>query len=186
MEHPAVAQVVTFAVPHAQLGEDVAAAVVLGESGSATESEIREFAATKLADFKVPSRVLFVDEILKGPTGKLQRIGLAEKLGITASNQNNREQRQTNAGYVAPRTPVERELAKIWAEVLGLGHVGIHDPFLDLGGHSLLAAQIVARVYDRFQIELPPGSLLATPTVAAMADAILREHVALATPEDGS
>jgi acyl-CoA synthetase (AMP-forming)/AMP-acid ligase II/acyl carrier protein len=186
MDHPAVAQVVSFAIPHAQLGEEVAAAVVLGESGSATERAIRAFAATRLADFKVPSRVLFVDEIPKGPTGKLQRIGLAETLGITASNQHRREPRQTTAEYVAPRTLVESALVTIWAEVLGLDHVGIHDPFLDLGGDSILGSQIVARVYDRFQVELPPGSLLGTPTVAAMADAILREQVALATPEDGS
>jgi acyl-CoA synthetase (AMP-forming)/AMP-acid ligase II/acyl carrier protein len=186
MDHPAVAQVVTFAVPHPQLGEDVAAAVVLGKSGCATEREILEFAATKLADFKVPSQVRFVDEIPKGPTGKLQRIGLAERLGMTALNQNNREQRRTNASYVAPRTPIERELAEIWAGVLGLDQVGIHDPFLDLGGHSLLASQIVARVYDRFQVELSPGSLLGTPTVAAMAEMILQEQVSHATPEDGS
>ena len=185
MDHPAVAQVVTFAVPHAQLGEEVAAAVVLGESGSATEREIRAFAATRLADFKVPSRVLFVDEIPKGPTGKLQRIGLAETLGITASHQHHREPRQTTAEYVAPRTPVESALATIWAEVLGLDHVGIHDSFLDLGGDSLQASQIVARVYDRFQVELFPGFFLGTPTVAAMADVILREQGALATPEDG-
>ena len=84
-------------MPHAQLGEEVAAAVVLDENGSATEREIRAFAATHLADFKVPSRVLFVDEIPTGRTGKLQRIGLAEKLGITASNQPHREPRQTTA-----------------------------------------------------------------------------------------
>jgi acyl carrier protein len=162
----------------------VAAAVVLRESGCATEREIREFAATKLADFKVPSHVRFVDEIPKGPTGKLQRIGLAERLGMTALNQNNREQRQTNASFIPPRTQMERVLAEIWAEVLGLDQVGIHDPFLDLGGHSLLASQIVARVYDRFHVELSPGSLLGTPTVAAMAELIFREQVALASAED--
>jgi acyl-CoA synthetase (AMP-forming)/AMP-acid ligase II/acyl carrier protein len=184
MEHPAVAQVVTFPVPHTHLGEDVAAAVVLGAGGSTTEPEIRAFAATRLADFKVPSRVLFVDKIPTGPTGKLQRLELAETFGIVASNQHHGEPRQTVGGDVAPRTPVERALADIWAEVLGLDHIGIHDSFLDLGGHSLLASQIVARVYDRFQAELSPGVLLATPTVAAMADVILREQVALATAED--
>jgi acyl-CoA synthetase (AMP-forming)/AMP-acid ligase II len=82
MDHPAVQQVVTFAVPHPKLGEDVAAAVVLREGQEATERDIRDFAATHLADFKVPRKVLFLDEIPKGATGKLQRIGLAEKLGI--------------------------------------------------------------------------------------------------------
>ncbi len=83
MDHPAVVQAVTFAMPHEKLGEDVAAALVLSENATVTEQEIREFAGGRLADFKVPRRVVFLDEIPKGPTGKLQRIGLAEKLGLS-------------------------------------------------------------------------------------------------------
>jgi acyl-CoA synthetase (AMP-forming)/AMP-acid ligase II len=82
MDHPAVAQVVTFAIPHDKLGEDVGAAVVLREGATLTEKELREFAAKRLADFKVPRKVLFLPEIPKGATGKLQRIGLAAKLGL--------------------------------------------------------------------------------------------------------
>jgi acyl-CoA synthetase (AMP-forming)/AMP-acid ligase II len=84
MDHPAVQQVVTFGMPHDKLGEDVAAAVVLREGKGATERELRDFAATRLADFKVPRKVLILPEIPKGPTGKLQRIGLAAKLGLGA------------------------------------------------------------------------------------------------------
>ena len=84
MDHPAVAQVVTFAMPHPKLGEEVAAAVVLREGASASERDIRDFAARRLADFKVPRKVVFLDEIPKGATGKLQRIGLAERLGVSA------------------------------------------------------------------------------------------------------
>lgn len=83
MDHPAVQQVVTFAVPHDKLGEEVAAAVVLREGMEATTGDIRDFASTRLADFKVPRTVLILDEIPKGPTGKLRRIGLAEQLGIS-------------------------------------------------------------------------------------------------------
>jgi acyl-CoA synthetase (AMP-forming)/AMP-acid ligase II len=83
MDHPAVAQVVTFAIPHDKLGEEVGAAVVLREGATLAEKELREFAARRLADFKVPRKVLFLDEIPKGATGKLQRIGLAAKLGLT-------------------------------------------------------------------------------------------------------
>ncbi len=83
MDHPAIAQVVTFALPHPKLGEEVAAAVVLREGAEATEREIRDFAAERMADFKVPRKVLILDEIPKGATGKMQRIGLAEKLGLT-------------------------------------------------------------------------------------------------------
>lgn len=82
MDHPAIAQVVTFAIPHPRLGEDVGAALVLREGMQATEAEIRDFAAARLAAFKVPRRVVILEEIPKGATGKLQRIGLADKLGL--------------------------------------------------------------------------------------------------------
>jgi acyl-CoA synthetase (AMP-forming)/AMP-acid ligase II len=82
-DHPAVAQVLTFAIPHPKLGEEVGAAVVLREGMELSERELREFAAKHLADFKVPRKVVFVPEIPKGATGKLQRIGLAEKLGLS-------------------------------------------------------------------------------------------------------
>jgi acyl-CoA synthetase (AMP-forming)/AMP-acid ligase II len=82
MDHPAVAQCVTFAMPHDKLGEDVAAAVVLREGETATDHELREFLSEHLAPFKIPRKIIFLHEIPKGATGKLQRIGLAEKLGL--------------------------------------------------------------------------------------------------------
>ncbi|HAJ76981.1 MAG: acyl--CoA ligase [Gammaproteobacteria bacterium] len=82
LDHQSVAQVVTFAMPHPKLGEEVAAAIVLEPGSELDESGLRDYAATRLADFKVPKKVVFLEEIPKGPTGKLQRIGLAEKLGL--------------------------------------------------------------------------------------------------------
>ena len=83
MDHPAIAQAVTFAMPHAKLGEEVACAVVLREGMVVVEQEIRAFASGRLADFKVPRKVVILEEIPKGATGKLQRIGLAQKLGLS-------------------------------------------------------------------------------------------------------
>ena len=83
MDHPAVQQCVTFAIPHGKLGEDIAAAVVLREGRTCTERELREFAAHRLEHWKVPRKLIFVTEIPKGRTGKLQRIGLAAKLGLS-------------------------------------------------------------------------------------------------------
>jgi acyl-CoA synthetase (AMP-forming)/AMP-acid ligase II len=82
MDHAAVAQVVCFGMPHAKLGEEVAAAVVLREGSAATERELQDFVSQRAADFKVPKKILFMEEIPKGATGKLQRIGLAAKLGL--------------------------------------------------------------------------------------------------------
>ena len=69
-------------MPHEKLGEEVAAAIVLRDGETASENEFRDFARSRLADFKVPRKVLILDEIPKGATGKLQRIGLATKLGL--------------------------------------------------------------------------------------------------------
>lgn len=82
MDHPAVLQALTFAMPHDKLGEEVACAIVFREGQSATERELRDFAGERLANFKVPRKIIMLDEIPKGATGKLQRIGLAQKLGL--------------------------------------------------------------------------------------------------------
>jgi acyl-CoA synthetase (AMP-forming)/AMP-acid ligase II len=82
LAHPAVRQAVTFAVPDQSYGEAVGAAVVLRPGASLDAAALRQFAAARLADFKVPSRILFVADIPKGATGKLRRIGLAEQLGL--------------------------------------------------------------------------------------------------------
>lgn len=164
LEHPAVKQVVTFAAPHTLLGEEVAAAVVLKENAAATEQEIKEFVAQKLADFKVPRVVVFLDEIPKGPTGKLQRIGLAEKLGLQASDPT-----APKPEFVPPRTAIEEELVNIWSLVLGVEPIGINDNFFQLGGDSVLATQIVNRVLQSLQVELSLLFFFEQPTVANMA-----------------
>ena len=82
LAHPAVAQALTFALPHEKLGEEVAAAIVVREGQKVAEQELRDFAAERLTDFKVPRRIVFLEQIPTGPTGKLQRIGLAQRLGL--------------------------------------------------------------------------------------------------------
>jgi amino acid adenylation domain-containing protein/non-ribosomal peptide synthase protein (TIGR01720 family) len=170
MEHPAVAEAATFAVPHVRLGEDIAAAVVLHPNAVATPSDIRRFASTLLAPFKVPSQVFIVDEIPRTPTtGKLQRLGLAEKLGLTTGK---RGQLAMPGGSTAPRTAVEETLAGIWARVLGVDRVGIDDNFSALGGDSILATQLISRVREVMHVEVSFRSFFATPTVAGMARSI--------------
>ena len=84
LAHDAVQQACTFAMPHAKLGEEVAAAIVVADGAAVTEAELKAFVSRRLADFKTPRRFAFVDEIPKGPTGKIQRIGLAKTLGLDA------------------------------------------------------------------------------------------------------
>jgi thioesterase domain-containing protein len=170
--HPAVAQALAFALPHPTLGEDVAAAVVLRAPASPadpsalpTEKDLRDFVAARLADFKVPRRVLLLPEIPKGPTGKPQRIGLAEKLGLTATG----AAAEDKAGFTAPRNPTEEVLASVWAELLRLPKIGVHDDFFQCGGNSLLAATMVARIRKKIGQFLP---------LAAMVEGATIEHVA--------
>jgi len=161
-----LAQAVTFAVPHDRLGEDVAAAVTLRENRFTTEVAVQEYAAEKLAHFKVPRRVLILKEIPKGPTGKLQRIGLAEKLGLTGTDST---QSEAEVEFVAPRTPVEKELVEMWERIIGIQNVGVSDNFFDLGGDSILAARMFAQIHKSFGKNLPLTTLFQSPTIEQMA-----------------
>lgn len=151
LNHPAVAQVVTFAMPDGRLGEDVAAAVVLREGTNVSERELRDYAARHLATFKVPRRIIFLNEIPKGPTGKLQRIGLADKLGLKESANVS----PAPSEFIAPRSELEALVTNIWCKVLGVERLGVHSNFSDSGGDSLLAAQVLARVRSELSVELP-------------------------------
>jgi len=167
LEHPGIAQAVTFAVPHPTLGEDIAAAVVLKENETANERDIRAFVATRLTDYKVPSQVLFLEEIPKGPTGKTQRIGLAEKLAEKLRN-----------GYVAPSGATEEQLTEIWKELLGHDRVGVRDNFFALGGDSLGLASMLIAVEERFHREISIERFLTSPTVESIAGYLLGKHEA--------
>ncbi len=161
LEHPAVAEAITFAVPHPSLGEDVAAAIVLRPGAKTTTNKIRQFAMSRLAEFKVPRQVLFLKELPKSATGKVRRVGLAAKLGLASG---------TVTAFVAPRTPLENVLSGIWADVLRREKIGIHDDFFALGGDSLLAAQAMTCIYETMQLKVEVAGLFDAPTVAEMAE----------------
>ncbi len=166
MDHPAVAQAVTFAVPDPALGEQVAAAVVLRNS-KVTERELRQYAASRLTDFKVPLRILILDEIPKGPTGKLQRIGLAEKVGLTLVDMKLEPVEQKP--YIAPRNSTEEKVAKLWRQVLGIEQASIQQSFFDLGGDSVLALQLAGKVHEEFAVEIALLDLYDTATIEGQA-----------------
>ena len=161
LDHPAVMQAVAFAVPHTSLGEDVAAAVVLRSDVSTTETEIRDFAASRLVGYKVPSQILILDRVPTGSTGKVQRASLAQRLSAELRPQ-----------YVAPRNELEHTLAAIWAQVLGVERIGVTDNFFALGGDSIHATQVVSRVEIALGVALPLVSLFRQPTVAGLASSI--------------
>ncbi len=169
LEHPAVAQAVTFGIPHPTLGEDVAAAVVLRPSGSATERDLRDFAATRLTESKLPRYILIVSEIPKGPTGKLKRAGLAETLGLSLPP-------DATLGGSLRFESIERRVARIWSELLKVDRIEGGANFFRLGGDSILASRLVARVRREFRVELPLRRVFEAPTLAELCSAIEREE----------
>lgn len=160
-QHPAVDQSATFPVAHPTLGQDIIAAVVPRSDASVTSRELRTYLLDGLAAFKVPSRVLIVPQIPKSPTGKVQRLALASHLAELVRPQ-----------HVLPRTVVEKALASIWSEVLGLEAIGAQDNFFTLGGDSLHAMRLVARVQAHLGVALPLSTVFREPELTDQASAV--------------
>jgi acyl-CoA synthetase (AMP-forming)/AMP-acid ligase II/thioesterase domain-containing protein/acyl carrier protein len=161
LAHPDVVQAVSFAVPHRRLGEDVGAAVVLRKGARATQRDLQERVAAEIAEFKIPSTIAIVEEIPRGPTGKIQRVGLAERLGIGEMAGSS-----DSVAYVAPRTQLEREVAALWASTLAVERVGVHDDFFALGGDSILGAELIAALAEHYGQTVPLTTLMWAPTLA--------------------
>jgi acyl carrier protein len=137
--------------------------VVSSREPTPTFSELRSFLKEKLPDYMVPTAFGYLDSLPLTPNGKVDRRALPAP---------DLERSRLETKFVAPCTQVEKVLAKIWSEVLGLERVGIHDNFFDLGGHSLLATQVISRARDNFEMELPLRRLFKTPTIAGLTELI--------------
>jgi amino acid adenylation domain-containing protein len=161
-EHEAVAE----AVVHAWTSDDdtrlVGYLVPAGEAPADLPSTLREWLARRLPGYMVPAALVPLPALPRNANGKVDRAALPAPDWRAVGG----------ATHTAPRTPVEEVLAEIWAEVLGLDQVGVHDDFFALGGHSLLGTQVVSRVGAAFELEVPIRVLFEAPTVAAMAEAL--------------
>ena len=120
--------------------------VVASQDPIPTSGELRSFLKSKLPDYMIPSTFVFLDALPLTSSGKIDRRALP------APDQTRPDLKET---FVPPRTPEEKTIAEIWAEILKLEEVGIHDNFFDLGGDSLLASQVLSRVREAFHVELP-------------------------------
>lgn len=124
-------------------------------------SKLRKFLQAELPDYMVPSAFVILESLPLNPNGKIDRRALPPP---------SRERPELGTSDLLPRDALERVVADIWAEVLGLDRVGVGDNFLDLGGHSLLATQVQSRVLELFPVELPLRHFLSSPTVASLAE----------------
>jgi acyl carrier protein len=154
-----VARVVVLAREDSPGQKRLVAYVVPRPGTSLTAAELRRHAREKLPDYMVPSAFVVLDGLPLSPNGKVDRNALPTPEAV---RQGRPEER------TAPRDGVEQVVASIWSEVLGSGPIGVHESFFDLGGHSLLATQVVSRLRDAFQIELPLRRLFEAPTVAEL------------------
>jgi amino acid adenylation domain-containing protein len=162
-QHPEVLQTVVVVWEDHPDNKCLVAYVVPHQEQGATPRELRGFLKEKLPDYMVPAAFVMLDTLPLTPNGKVDRRALpvpdTSSLGL-------------EEGFVPPRTHTEEVLTVIWAEVLGLEQIGIYNNFFELGGHSLQATQVISRLREAFQMEVPLRSLLEEPTVAGLAERI--------------
>jgi acyl carrier protein len=149
--------------------------VTAGGHESPTVTELRRFLLEHLPDYMVPAAFVSLDVIPMTPNGKVDRRSLPVP---------DDSRPELDAPFMAPETPLEEQLAKIWVQILGLNRIGIHDNFFDLGGHSLAASRVVSHVIQEFQIEVPLQALFQSPTIAEMAAVIIERQAAKFLTED--
>ncbi|MEG4918277.1 amino acid adenylation domain-containing protein [Microcoleus sp. B7-D4] len=156
-QYPTVQQCVVTARVGLENDKRLVAYIVSNQQQKPTTDELRCFLKQKLPDYMVPSAFVFLDTIPLTPNGKV------DHRALPAPDQSRPDQ---SVKFVAPRTPIELQIADIWTQVLRLEQVGVHDNFFELGGHSLLATQVISRLRQAFGVELPLRTLFEAPTVA--------------------
>ncbi|MEW6450486.1 MAG: AMP-binding protein [Pseudomonadota bacterium] len=169
LAHPDVSEAATFGFPHPTLGQEVAAAVVLVQGAQTTPDELQTFLRQRLAAFKIPRRILVVDAIPKGPTGKVQRSQLHQQLAV----------KEKSSGVAAvPRRAIENglenALLQLWREMLKSESIGIDDDFFEKGGDSLMAMQMLLEVEKIVGCSVSSSTFIDRSTIAQFA-AGLRE-----------
>jgi acyl carrier protein len=175
--HPAVRQCVVVAREDPPGDMRLIAYLVTGQdlaSGPPTH-ELRRLLQEKLPDYMIPSAFVFLDALPLTPNGKIDRKALP------APDRTRSDREET---LVAPSTLTEEALSEIWREVLRLDRVGVRDNFFELGGHSLLMTQVISRVREAFQIELPIRRFFESPTIADLA-AVIEESLVESLSQSG-
>jgi amino acid adenylation domain-containing protein len=159
-QHPEIDDAFVLALDTDSDRSRIVAYTVPKPQSTISVTDLRLFVRLKLPDYMVPARFVFLDALPVSPNGKIDR----KALPIPG-----RSRPELATPLIPHQTPLEKDLAQIWCDVLDLDQIGIHDNFIDLGGDSLAATRIVSRVVARFEIEIPLGALFESPTVAQMA-----------------
>ena len=166
-QHEAVREVAVIAREDVIGDQRIVAYVVMIGGEESPSATLRRFLQERLPDYMMPSAFVVMDALPLSPNGKVDR-NLLPMPGLSLGS---REET-----YVEPRTALERILATVWSETIGVERVGVHDNFFELGGHSLLATQVLARVQEDFQVDLPLRIMFEGMTVEQMAQAVLENE----------
>lgn len=170
LTHPAIKAAVVFGIPDTLYGECIGAVVVLHDKEQTTPDLIRQFMLKRIAEFKVPDLILIKDAIPLNPFGKVKRKTLATHFGLqNIFSQKKQTALSNRVNYTAPHTPTERNLAKIWSNLLEIDFLSVNDNFFALGGHSLLAIQMLSQIQAVFAVNLPMHKLFASPILKNLA-----------------
>jgi acyl-CoA synthetase (AMP-forming)/AMP-acid ligase II/acyl carrier protein len=164
LTHTSVAKALSFAIAHPVLGEEVAAAVVLTPDGAVSERELQHHAAAHLASHKVPRRIVFVDQLPQGSTGKPKRLGLAEALGLAFSS--------ATTPYEEALTDTETLMISLWKDILKVDRVGIKTSFLACGGDSMQAMRLIDAIRRRLDLDIHLVDFFAAETIQDQANVI--------------
>ena len=161
--HSGIQQAVVVAAENVPGNKRLVAYLIARDTGPGA-AELRESLKQKLPEYMVPSAFIYLEKMPLSASGKVDR----KTLQVMGAG----DRQEPETAYIEPGTPTEELVAAIWADVLNVEGVGVHDNFFDLGGHSLLATRIISRLRHSFQIELPLRALFECPTVAALAKRI--------------
>ncbi|WP_375515431.1 amino acid adenylation domain-containing protein [uncultured Nostoc sp.] len=161
-QHPALTQTLVIAREDVPGDKQLVAYIVANPEQIPSQVELRRFLQGRLPEYMVPASFVFLDNLPLNPNGKIDRRALPAPHTSDLVSTN----------FVPPQNATEQVLASIWVKVLRLEQVGIYDNFFELGGHSLLATQVMSRVRQAFQIEMPLQILFENPTIASLAQAI--------------
>ncbi|MFZ6030187.1 MAG: amino acid adenylation domain-containing protein [Chloroflexota bacterium] len=167
MEYPAVREAIVLAREDTPGDKRLVAYLVAHGREAPATGDLRHFLKERLPEHMLPARFIFLDELPLTPSGKADRKALPVPDQTALISE---------AAFVPPRNPTEAALVKIWQEVLGLARVGVRDNFFDLGGHSLLATQVLSRLRQAFQIEMPLRVLFEAPTLEDLAGQVERSQ----------
>jgi acyl carrier protein len=164
-QHPAVQETIVLTWQRTAGDRQLVAYVVFQPGPAPSISELRNFLLQTLPDYMAPSSFIFLDSLPLTANGKVNRQALPLP---------DQSRPELDQAFVAPQTPLEQVIAEVWREVLGTEQIGVNDNFFELGGHSLLATQVVGRLSEAFEFELPLRTIFESPTIAGLAASMVQ------------